>query len=154
APISTALTGGVSRKNALAGGLLLFAVASAFGAVAPNLFILEVSRIVAAIGAGVYLPGAAGIVVAAAAHDPRGRALSILFSGTTLAQVFGVPVGSWSGYALGFGHTLWAVSALAALAAVIVWKTIPSELGFKPNSLQTLTQTLWQPHLILAVLYS
>lgn len=154
APVSTALTGSATRKNVLAGGLLLFAVASAAGAVAPTLFMLEVSRILAAVGAGIYLPGAAGVVASAAGPERRGRALAILFSGITLAQVFGVPVGSWCGYAFGFSATLWAVATLAALAAVIVWVSIPAKLEFTPTSLQTLARTLLTPHLALAALYS
>ncbi len=154
APVSTALTGDLSRRNALAAGLLLFAVASAAGAVAPSLLLLKLSRILAAIGAGIFQPGAASVVASAAGQDRRGRALAILFSGTTIAQVFGVPLGSWCGYALGFGATLWGVAGLAALAAVIVWASIPAGLEFQPASLQTLAHTLLTPHLLLAALYS
>jgi DHA1 family inner membrane transport protein len=154
APISTALTGRTSRQNALAGGLVLFAVASAAGALAPNLFILKASRILAAVGAGIFNPAAAAVVASTAAHERRGRALAILFSGTTVAQVFGVPVGSWCGYAFGFSATLWVVSGLAVFAAVIVWVSIPAKLDFKPTSLETLAHTLLMPHLVLAALYS
>ena len=73
APVSTALTGSASRKNALAAGLVLFAVASAAGAMAPNLFLPKLSRILAAIGAGIYLPGAAGVGQPGPARRPMKR---------------------------------------------------------------------------------
>src|SRR4051812_24020759 len=62
-PLATALTGAAPRRLVLTGGLLLFALGPAFGALAPSLFMLDLSRLLVAVGAGLYTPGAAAVTV-------------------------------------------------------------------------------------------
>ena len=94
APLVTALTGKVSRRLALAGGLLLFGLGAAGSAIASSIAEFQISRVVVALGAGLFTPGAAAVAVTLSRPENRARALSVVFAGLTLAQVFGVPLGS------------------------------------------------------------
>ncbi len=154
APLATALSGSISRRFVLTGGLALFAFGSILGALAPSLFLLEVSRILVAIGAGLFTPGAAAVAVATSAPEKRAQALSMVFAGLTLAQVIGVPLGAWAGYAFGFASTFWAVAILAGAAAVLVYAVVPANLAFQPTSLGVLGETLTTPRLLLPILYT
>lgn len=153
-PLVTALTGATPRRVVLAGGLVLLAAGAGLGAVAPSLALLKASRVIAALGAGLFTPGAAAVVVAMSTPEKRASALSLVFAGLTAAQVLGVPLGSWAGYAFGLPVVFAVVAALALLASVAVFMSIPSELPFQPVSLGVLGGTLASPRLLLPVLFT
>jgi DHA1 family inner membrane transport protein len=153
-PLVTALTGRAPRRAVLAGGLVVFGLGIALGALAPSLLTLDLSRVVVAAGAGLYTPGAAAVTVATAPPEHRATQLSMVFAGLTLAQVIGVPLGTYAGYAYGFQMTFWAVAALALLAAALVYAALPADLPFQPASLKVLGETLAAPSLIGAVLFT
>jgi DHA1 family inner membrane transport protein len=154
APIVTALTGGVTRRLVLTGGLILFALGAVGSAIASSIIAFQVSRVFVAIGAGLFTPGAAAVAVTLSKPENRARALSLVFAGLTLAQVLGVPLGSWAGYTFGIAATFWVVAGLALIAAVLVFAITPPALPFQATSLSVLGETLLTPRLILPVLYS
>jgi DHA1 family inner membrane transport protein len=154
APLITAFTGKLGRRWVLTGGLALFALGAIGSALADTLGAFQASRIVVALGAGLFTPGAAAVAVTLSEPEYRGRALSVVFAGLTLAQVFGVPLGSWAGYTFGIAATFWVVAGLAILAAVVVFIVTPRSLAFQAQSLSLLGETLLSPGLILPVLFS
>jgi MFS transporter, DHA1 family, inner membrane transport protein len=154
APLVTALTGKVSRRLALTGGLVLFGLGAAGSAIASSIVEFQVSRVVVALGAGLFTPGAAAVAVTLSTPENRARTLSVIFAGLTLAQVFGVPLGSWAGYTFGIADTFWVIASLALAVAVLVFVTTPATLPFQATSLSVLGETLLTPGLILPVLYS
>jgi len=154
APLVTALTGKVSRRWALTGGLVLFGLGAAGSAIASSIVEFQVSRVVVALGAGLFTPGAAAVAVTLSSAENRARALSVVFAGLTLAQVFGVPLGSWAGYTFGIADTFWVIAGLALAVAVLVFVITPATLPFQATSLSVLGDTLLTPRLILPVLYS
>jgi predicted MFS family arabinose efflux permease len=154
APLATALTGKVSRRSALTGGLVLFGLGAAGSAIAGSIVEFQISRVIVALGAGLFTPGAAAVAVTLSTPENRGRALSVVFAGLTIAQVLGVPVGSWAGYTFGIADTFWVIAGLALGAAVLVFITTPAALPFQATSLSALGETLLTPRLILPVLYS
>jgi predicted MFS family arabinose efflux permease len=114
----------------------------------------QVSRVIVALGAGLFTPGAAAVAVTLSKPENRARALSVVFAGLTLAQVFGVPLGSWAGYTFGIADTFWVIAGLALVAAALVFVSTPATLPFQATSLSVLGKTLVTPRLILPVLYS
>ncbi len=154
APLVTALTGKVSRRSALTGGLVLFGLGAAGSAMAGSIVEFQVSRVVVALGAGLFTPGAAAVAVTLSKPENRARALSVVFAGLTLAQVFGVPLGSWAGYTFGIADTFWVIAGLALVAAALVFVSTPATLPFQATSLSVLGKTLLTPRLILPVMYS
>lgn len=154
APLVTALTGKVSRRSALTGGLVLFGLGAAGSAMAGSIVEFQVSRVVVALGAGLFTPGAAAVAVTLSKPESRARALSVVFAGLTLAQVFGVPLGSWAGYTFGIADTFWVIAGLALVAAALVFVSTPATLPFQATSLSVLGKTLLTPRLILPVMYS
>jgi MFS transporter, DHA1 family, inner membrane transport protein len=154
APLVTALTGKVSRRLALTGGLVLFGLGAAGSAIASSILEFQISRVVVALGAGLFTPAAAAVAVTLSTPENRARALSVVFAGLTLAQVFGVPLGSWAGYTFGIADTFWVIAGLALAVAVLVFFVTPGSLQFQATSLSVLGETLLTPRLILPVLYS
>ena len=155
-PLLIAVTGSIDRRNILLAGIAIFscaaigcAFASSDAVHSPAL--LYAARIVAAIGAGLTTPVAASIASATSAPEVRGKSLSFVFAGMTLAQVIGVPAGAFIGYSYGV-PTAFAVTACAcALAFIWVIAAVPRGIEFQPQSLGVLGRTLISPRHVLAV---
>lgn len=98
-PLLAALTGRVCRKRVLLGGLLALGAAGVLAALAQGPAALFGSRVLMACGAAVFTPTAAAIAAATTDGAHRGRALSLVFLGLSLAQVLGIPLGTFIGLA-------------------------------------------------------
>lgn len=96
--------------------LLVFAVAHVIGAITPSFGVLLLTRVVSAVAYAGFLAVALTTATALVPSDRKGRALSILLSGTTVATVAGVPAGALLGTAMGWRATFWAIAALGVLA--------------------------------------
>lgn len=149
-PVAVALTARWPRWRVLIGGLALFLAGVAGCGVAPSYGWLLATRIVAAAGASVLTPVASSVAVAMAAPEDRPRALGLVFGGLTLAQVAGVPVGSYLGYALGWRMAFLCVglAGLAALPALLV--LVPRTLAVPAPTLSALAGVLASGQLMRA----
>ena len=153
-PLLVALTGTLARRRVLAAGLALFAVGALASAAAPTPAWLFAARALAALGAGVVTPIAASIALAASAPGTEGRALARVFFGLTLAQVLGVPAGSWLGYAFGWPIAFVVVALLTFATLVGVLALVPRELPFQVNTLATLGAALADLPSLISVLFT
>lgn len=159
APVLTGASLRLPRKTTLVGALLLFAAGQVLGALAPNYATLLVARVVTAIATGAFWGVAAVAVVAAVTPDRTARALAILLGGLTLANVAGVPAGTWLGQWLGWRAAFWAVALVALISLVGVVALVPAgQRNTEPprlaNELRTFrNQRIWVS-LATTVLYS
>jgi predicted MFS family arabinose efflux permease len=152
-PIGVAVMGRYSRNTVLSVGMGLFMVGSLASALAPGFGFLLAARAVAAFGAGLFTPSASAVAVALSEPANRARAISSVFAGLTIAQVVGVPAGTWLGYRFGPEFTFGVVAALAGVAAVAVWRVVPA-VAVPPTSLAALGRVLRTPHLVVAVSFT
>ena len=153
-PVAIALTGSLSRRGVLLGGLALFTAGALCTALAPSPVWLYAARVLSALGAGVITPIAASIAIAASAPGEQGRALARVFLGLTLAQVIGVPVGSWIGYTFGWPVAFHIAAALTLATAVGVLVVVPRGLPFQVNDFGTLGAALADWRSVLSVLFT
>ncbi len=121
APTAQLLFGHQRRKDLLIAGLILMSLGNLLAATASSFTVLVIARVLAAVGAGLYGPVSTATATALVEPHWRGRAIGTVFGGMTLATVFGVPLTSVLGYALGWQAALGviALTGLAALIAVI-----------------------------------
>src|SRR5205807_1169513 len=112
-PVLTIATLRIPRKTALLGLLSLFVAGQTIGALAPSYAVLMVGRVVAALAQGAFFGVGSVVAVRIAGADRRGRALAIMFAGLTVANVLGVPAGTFIGQHSGWRTSFWAVDALA-----------------------------------------
>ena len=151
-PLMVAATGGWARRSVLGGGLMLMALASVISALAETPDILFASRAIAALGGGVVTPVVASVAAANSAPEKRGSAMAMSFFGLSLAQVLGMPACAWVGYTFGWEVAFWVSTALALLAAILVFAVIPTRTAFQANSLRTLAAALGDLKSVFAVL--
>jgi DHA1 family inner membrane transport protein len=94
APLLLVATGGLTRRQAMALALAVFALGNFVSAAADSLATLLAGRVLMGAGA-MFTPIAAGLAVTATPPAQRGRALSIVFLGISLSYVVGLPLGTW-----------------------------------------------------------
>ncbi|MET9953726.1 Cmx/CmrA family chloramphenicol efflux MFS transporter [Streptomyces sp. NPDC006339] len=124
-PALTVATLRVPRKTSLVGLLLLFVLGQTMGALAPGYGVLMAGRVIAALAQGAFFGIGSVVAVELAGPERRGRALAIMFAGLTVANVFGVPAGTFLSQHAGWRASFWAVDALAVLALLGVLFLVP-----------------------------
>ncbi|MFC0110925.1 MFS transporter [Kibdelosporangium aridum] len=125
APLLTAAGSRWSRKRLLIGLMALFIAGNVLAAIAPTYGLLMTGRIVAALSHGAFF--GVGSVVAASLVAPakQASAIAMMFTGLTVANVLGVPLGTALGQALGWRSTFWAVAILGVIGLVGIIALVP-----------------------------
>jgi predicted MFS family arabinose efflux permease len=104
-----------TRRRLLLGALVVFVLGSAAGAAAQTYGQLLGTRLAIAAGHCVFWAVVAAAGAALVPRDRRGHALAMVFSGSSLASVAGIPAITWLGQ-----QTSWRVSTLAASGLGVV----------------------------------
>ncbi len=127
APLMTALGTRVSRKNMLMLLMGLFVVGNVLTAVAPAFGAMLAGRVVASFTHGAFF-GIGSIVAAGlVAPDKKAKALSMVFTGLTLANVIGVPFGTWLGQQASWRATFFVVAGLGVLGLAGIATLVPEQ---------------------------
>ncbi|MFR0355520.1 MFS transporter [Streptomyces sediminimaris] len=125
APLLTVLGTKVSRKKMLTFLMGLFVVGNALSALAPVFGVMLIGRIVASLAHGAFF--GIGSVVAAqlVAPEKKASAISLMFTGLTVANIVGVPLGTYIGQAAGWRVTFAGVAALGVVGLLGVARLVP-----------------------------
>lgn len=120
APTLTLLSTRLSTRQTLISLMAIFVTGSALAAVAPSYQWLMVARVVSALAHGSFFGVGAIAARRAVTPDRATRAISLMFVGLTLANVLGVPAGTWVGQHLGWRYVFVgiAVIGLVTIAAL------------------------------------
>jgi len=133
--VLTAATTRLPRKPVLLGLLGLFIVGNAVSALAPVYPVMMTGRIIAALCHGAFF--GIGSVVAAdlVAPERKARAVALMFTGLTAANVLGVPFGTFLGQQYGWRSTFWAIVAVGVLAFAGIVTLVPrlAHVGEAPS---------------------
>ena len=122
----TRWTRAVPRRPLLMALLAVLVVGSAVSATARTYTVLLVARLVTALSQALFwavvTPVAGGLV----REEVRGRALSAIYGGSTLAVVLGVPLATWAGERSGWPVAFAGSSVLALVVLVLLGVVLPS----------------------------
>ncbi|MFF2077201.1 MFS transporter [Kitasatospora sp. NPDC058162] len=126
APLMTALGTRISRKTMLMLLMGLFVVGNLLSAVAPSFPLMLAGRIVTSLAHGAFF--GIGSVVAAELVAPHKKAgaIAAMFTGLTVANIVGVPLGTFIGQAVGWRTTFTAVAALGLIGLLGIAKLVPA----------------------------
>lgn len=118
-PVVTVLTGRIPKKALLLILMAVFTLGNAFSAIAGSYELLMISRVVTAVTHGVFM--AIGAIVASnlVPETKKGTAISILFTGLTVATIVGVPLGTFIGQHFGWRATFVTITGFG-LASLII----------------------------------
>lgn len=150
APVLTALTGRVPRKQLLLGLMLLFTVGNLVAWMAPGYGALMAARVLTGLAHGVFFSIGSTIATSLVPKEKAASAIALMFTGLTVALVTGVPLGTFIGQQFGWQATFLAVSLLGVAAMIGSWILVPSNIaGSTPASLPAQLAVLKKPRLLL-----
>ncbi|MGD8116451.1 MFS transporter [Vibrio sp. TRT 29B02] len=125
-PLLTIYLARFNKKSVLAGLMVLFILGNLMSAFAPNYFVLMVSRVITGLVQGPFYGIGAVVATNLVSEKMAGRAVGQMFAGLTLANVLGVPGGTWIGLQFGWHTTFLTVAAFGLIALVFITSVIQS----------------------------
>jgi predicted MFS family arabinose efflux permease len=128
APVLTSLTSQLSRKTLLLWIMLVFIAGNMLAAVADGIAVLLAARVISALAHGVFMSIGSTIAADLVPEHRRASAISIMFSGLTVATVTGVPLGTFIGQQMGWRAAFFAIVAVGILALLANLTLVSSNL--------------------------
>lgn len=121
-PLIAVATARWERRTLLITAMAVFSLANLAAAFATGFLTLAASRVILALSAGTFMPAAFAYGAVSVEPAKRGRALSFIYTGMTVALVIGVPLGTAIAAHLGWRATfvMVAVMSLLVLAGIVL----------------------------------
>ena len=156
-PFLTAYFARFPRKQLFISVLLMFGLANTLAALAPNIWVMALARLVPALGLPVFWALASETAVDIVGPDHAGRAIAKIGFGIVCATVFGIPVGTLIADAFGWRSAFGILALVAVAKALLLWVYLPNTRPHNPQaSLRAqfgiLRSPLMQGHVLLSIL--
>lgn len=151
APLLAAAVGAIDRRRLLMLAMVWYGLGHAASALMPSYAALLPLRAATMLAAAIFTPQAAAVVGSLAAPAERGRAITFIFLGWSVASVFGLPLHSYIGEAFGWRWAFALVAVLAAIGAVWVQSVLPAGIKPPPMDGRAWRQILTDPVLMAIV---
>jgi len=153
-PVLAAITGRFNRRHVVVGALAAFVSGALVTALSQSITALVLAQVLTGAAAGLFAATAQGIAVTLSDEARRGKAISMVVSGTTFAVALGAPLGSflahYAGWRTGFG----AVAAAGVVCLVALWSFLPRTLPGARLSLSERLGVIRQPGVARLILVS
>ncbi|MEK4027499.1 MFS transporter [Pseudobacillus sp. FSL P4-0506] len=128
APVLTSITSSMSRKSLLLWIMVIFIIGNSMAASATSIGMLLVARILSAFSHGVFMSIGSTIAADLVPENRRASAISIMFSGLTVATVTGVPLGTFIGQQFGWRMAFLIIIGVGVVALIANSILVPSSL--------------------------
>lgn len=152
APILTVLTHRIPQKKLLCLLMVLFILGNGISVFAPSYAILMGARMITALTHGTFFGVGAVMASNLVRPDKRAGAVSIMMAGLTIANIIGVPLGTFIGQHMGWRSSFGAIAIMGIIALVGILIFIPQIRHDKPASIVKQISALAKPKLLLYLL--
>jgi MFS transporter, arabinose efflux permease len=150
----TAAFSRVERKKVLLGLVILFIAGNLVSALAPTYLVILIGRIIAALCHGGFF-GVGAVVAANMVEDKKkAGAISLMFAGLTVANVVGIPFGTFIGQQFGWRSTFWVITALGIVTFLGIQFLVQSSPAPKTAGLRSELGVLRRPQVLLSATVS
>lgn len=134
APILTSLTSRMSRKTLLIWIMIVFIIGNTLASISTTIGLLLVARVISAFSHGVFMSIGSTIAADLVSENRRASAISIMFTGLTVATVTGVPFGTFIGQQLGWRTAFITIVIIGVIALIANSILVPSNLRKGANT--------------------
>lgn len=149
-PLTMSFTSHLSKRKLMLTLTAAFIVFNLFSSLAPTYGILLVLRMMTAVVTGVLISLAMLVASESVPTGKRGIAVSFIFGGFTMANVFGVPLGTFIGQRTGWETTFLLTTTLGVIAFFAVYRVVPSQLTSVKTSIADQLRLLTNPRILIA----
>lgn len=125
APILTVFGARLPRKTLLIGLAALFTLGNVITAMAPTLPIALAGRIITAFNHGTFFGVGSIIAASLVAPGRQASAIAFMFSGLTLANLIGVPAGTWLAQGTDWRLVFWLIAGIGIVTIVAIIALLP-----------------------------
>lgn len=151
APVFATILGKRDRRQLLGWVMFWYGLAHALCVLMPSFQYILWMRVLAMIAPAIFTPQAAACIGQLASPANRGRAITFIFIGWSVASVVGMPTAAWVGEVYGWRVVFGLQSCLALVSAIWVWLVIPKGLSPPVMSLSAWRQTFGSMPLMMTV---
>ena len=131
APLLTLATGRMPRKAVLVALMLVFTAGNLACALAPDYWTLMAARVLTAFAHASFFGVGSVVATGLVPANKKASAIAVMFTGLTVANILGVPFGTWLGQAYGWRSTFWAVTLVGVIAIAVIALLVPRD---KPSN--------------------
>lgn len=125
APLLTVATRRMPRKAVLVALMAIYTIGNLACALAPNYEALMAARVLTSLTHGTFFGVGAVVATGLVAEDRKASAISVMFSGLTLATLMGMPAGAWLGLHFGWRSTFWAMALIGLVSMAVIVALVP-----------------------------
>ncbi|AQS39882.1 MFS transporter [Shewanella psychropiezotolerans] len=150
-PILTIYLARFNKKWVLIGLMALFIVGNIMSALAPTYNLLLLSRVIAGLVQGPFYGIGAVVATNLVSEKMAGRAVGQMFAGLTLANVLGVPAGTWISLKFGWHNTFFIVAAFGAIAMISILISIKSTGHGEAKNIKAQLKAFKNPMLLISL---
>ncbi|WP_048611158.1 MFS transporter [Vibrio coralliirubri] len=150
-PILTIYLARFNKKVVLIGLMALFIIGNVLSALAPSYPLLLASRVIAGLVQGPFYGIGAVVATNLVSEKMAGRAVGQMFAGLTLANVLGVPAGTWVSLQFGWHTTFFTVAALGTIAMISILTSIKSTGHSEAKDIKTQLLAFKNPMLLISL---
>jgi len=151
APVIVSLGARLPKRELAISLIIALGVGNALTAVSSGYWPVMAARFVAGLPHGAYFGVASLLAASLVRPEYRGRAVSSVMLGLSVALVAGVPVSNLLGQQLGWRSAYWAVLAIAAVAAAMILAFVPHSPANLDATLRGELSALKRPQVLFAV---
>ncbi len=127
APIMAVITSKFPRKRTLVMLMAIFIAGNMLCALSPDYNVLMVARVLTSLCHGAFFGIGSVTAAGLVPENRRASAVAMMFTGLTLANVLGVPMGTALGQEMGWRMTFWAVTIIGVVALIGLIKLLPKD---------------------------
>ncbi|WP_332664413.1 MFS transporter [Aeromicrobium sp.] len=151
APIIVSLGARLPKRELAIGLILALGVGNAITAMASGYLPVMVARFVAGLPHGAYFGVASLLAASLVRPEYKGRAVSSVMLGLSVATVVGVPASTALGQHLGWRSAYWVVLAITIVTAAMIFAFVPHSPANGDASLRGELSALKRPQVLFAV---
>jgi DHA1 family inner membrane transport protein len=107
--------------------MVVFTLGNLACAIAPDYATLMAARVLTAFAHGTFFGVGSVVATTLVPADKKASAIAIMFTGLTVANILGVPFGTWLGQAYGWRATFWAVTVVGVAALAVIALFVPKD---------------------------
>ncbi|MBX5166203.1 MULTISPECIES: MFS transporter [unclassified Rhizobium] len=127
APVMAVSTAKLKRRTALIALMAFFIAGNLLCALASDYWVLMIARVVTALCHGAFFGIGSVVAAGLVAEDRKARAVALMFTGLTLANVLGVPLGTAIGQAYGWRATFGVVTVIGVVTILGLIAILPRD---------------------------
>ncbi len=154
APVVALATARLPRRATLLGLMGVFIAGNTLCALAPGYWALMGARVVTALAHGAFFGIGSVVATQVVPRHQRAQAIALMFTGLTLANVLGVPLGTLLGQAAGWRAAFWAVTVIGVVAMAVLYAFVPAVAADRGARLIREFRALRSTQVLLAMLIS